>query len=73
MADLVPYPYPVGYRVEGSHLGMHFSGIITEHRGPYSVVIDDRLVTPISLIERAEPTTAPAPPAPPDREQFTLL
>jgi hypothetical protein len=60
MADLVAYPYPVGYRVEGAG----FSGIISELRGPYSVVVDDRLVVAISLIERAEPATPPAPSAP---------
>lgn len=38
--------YPIGTRVWGDG----FEGVVTAHRGPYSEVLDGRLIVPHSLI-----------------------
>lgn len=41
------FPYPIGSIVTGTG----FSGKVTATPGPYSVVVDDRLTVPTSLIQ----------------------
>jgi hypothetical protein len=40
------YPYPIGTKVSSRGV----TGVVTATPGPYSVVVDDKITIPVSLI-----------------------
>jgi hypothetical protein len=38
---MTPYPYPVGWRVSGTHKSARFTATVVATPGPYSVTTDD--------------------------------
>lgn len=46
------YPYPIGTKVSSRGV----TGVVTATPGPYSVVVDNRITIPVSLIEEITTT-----------------